>query len=112
MTSQQARLHESEGNLQQLANAIKESNHIVVIMGAGVSAAAGIPTFLDSQGKYSKKLKEKYDWNMVKQDPKPFLLESKRFFDLSNQSSRRALYLILSDTDAPFSQAPSKAWES
>jgi hypothetical protein len=25
MTSQQARLHESEGNLQQLANAIKES---------------------------------------------------------------------------------------
>ncbi len=43
--------------IQELANILRESDHIVFFGGAGVSTASGIPDFRSSNGLFSKELK-------------------------------------------------------
>ena len=46
--------------INQLANILRDSNHIVFFGGAGVSTASKIPDFRSSNGIYSKKLNRNF----------------------------------------------------
>lgn len=66
--------------VEQAAKLIRNSQRIVVLIGAGVSASCGIPTFRDSDGLYNAVAREfglssSYtvnDINYFRQDPKPW----------------------------------------
>ncbi|MBD3215750.1 MAG: NAD-dependent protein deacylase [Candidatus Lokiarchaeota archaeon] len=62
-----------ENKLQRAVEIIKNSNHIVVFSGAGISTESGIPDFRSEGGLWSKYDPSIYaNYNYFLKDPKPF----------------------------------------
>ena len=55
-----------DNRVAQLLEEIQRSKNIVVVSGAGISVAAGFPTFVDAKtGRYKASTKNDFDANVV-----------------------------------------------
>jgi NAD-dependent SIR2 family protein deacetylase len=55
-----------DNRVTQLLEEIQRSKNIVVVSGAGISVAAGFPTFVDAKtGRYKASTKNDFDANVV-----------------------------------------------
>lgn len=75
--------------IAKLAEAITSAKHIVVLSGAGISTASGIPDFRSKNGVYSKVERVEYllSETYYHQHPKEFWISFKNIFQLQHMDS-------------------------
>lgn len=78
-----------EAALAKLAEAISSAKHIVVLSGAGISTASGIPDFRSENGIYTKVERVEYllSETYYHQQPKEFWISFKDIFQLQHMDS-------------------------
>lgn len=80
---------ETETKISKLAEAITAAKHIVVLSGAGISTASGIPDFRSENGVYSKfeRVEHLLSESYYHQHPKEFWINFKNIFQLQHMDS-------------------------
>ena len=84
---------QKNNNAQELLEIIKNSKHVAVLTGAGISTLSGIPDFRGVGGLYSRKdidANKLFDIHYFKKDPAYYYKNSRDFYMKRRKTEYRA----------------------